>query len=204
MSNLYVRLYTGFFTHRKTLRLKATLGNDAYWIPQRIWAYAVENQPDGDFSKYTEEEIAQLIGYDGNASRMLEALLKVGFMAESPLRIHDWGEHNSFHKTFSERAKKAAGVRWAKQSPSAPSPNNEKDKGEGEGVSIASSNASSIHPVLKMSERISLEKELHRVTNEIRQLGQLDEYPNGSKKQIRLIELLKRQKTICLTLGVVA
>ena len=58
--------------------------------------------------------------------------------------------------------------------------------------------------ILKMPEQISLEKELQRVTNEIRQLGMIDEYPSGSKKQLRLIELLKRQKDLRGILGVVA
>jgi hypothetical protein len=204
MSKLYVRLYTGFFTHRKTLRLRATLGNDAYWIPPRIWAYAVENQPDGDFSKYTPEEIASLIGYNGDALSMLQALLKAGFMDDAPLRIHDWCEHNGYHKTYSERAKKAAVARWAKPLTPAPTPNKDKDKDKEREASIAPSNASSIPPVLKMSERISMEKELSRVTGEIRHMGQLSDYESGSKKWARLVELLKRQKEICKALGVVA
>ena len=200
MSKLYVRLYTGFFTHRKTLRLKAAIGTDAFWIPQRIWAYAVENQPDGDFSNYTAEEIASLIGYIGDASKMLEALLKAGFMDEAPLRIHDWGEHNSYHKTFSDRAKKAADARWAKKSPSTPSPNTEKDSGEGKGASIATSNASSIPPVI----RVSHEKELIRVGNELEKMGQLSDHDKGSKKYNRHIELTARQIELRKLLGVTA
>ena len=53
MSNLYVKVFTGFYTHRKTLRLRATLGDDAFWVPPRLWAYAVDNQPDGVFENYS-------------------------------------------------------------------------------------------------------------------------------------------------------
>jgi hypothetical protein len=32
MSRLYVKVLTGFYAHRKTLRLRAALGDDAFWI----------------------------------------------------------------------------------------------------------------------------------------------------------------------------
>lgn len=70
--------------------------------------------------------------------------------------------------------------------------------------SSSSSSPGGKPPGLKMSEQIKLEKELTRVTNEIRQLGQLSDYDPGNAKHTRLITLLKRQKEICKTLGVVA
>jgi len=204
MSNLYVRVFTGFYKHRKTLRLRATLGNDAYWIPPSLWAYAVENQPDGVFSDYSPEEIASLIGYNGDASIMLQALLKSGFMDDAPLRIHDWGEHNGYHKTYSERAKKAANARWAKPSIPGSSPDTDNDKDKERGVSIASSNATSIPPTLKMSERISYEQELKRIGKELDGLGSLSDHDRGSKKYNRHIELTTRQTELRKKLGVTA
>ncbi len=117
MSNLYIRVMTGFYTHKKTVRLKIKLGVDAYWIPPRIWAYAAENQPDGDLSAYSSEELAELIGFSSNsrcnAKAMLQALKDSGYIEENGM-IHDWAEHNGYHKSFSERAKKAANAKWAK------------------------------------------------------------------------------------------
>lgn len=110
--SLYIKLSTNFFSHVKTLRLKALIGNDAFWIPPRLWVYAAEHQPDGDISKYSAEEIASLIGYTGDAQGMLLAMLKASFLDPDPLRIHDWEEHNGFHKSFAERASKAAKARW--------------------------------------------------------------------------------------------
>ncbi len=102
--SLYIRVQNGFFTHRKTMCLRVALGNDALWIPPRLWAYAAENQPDGCFAKYPPEQIAMSIGYLGDASSMLQALLEAGFMDANPLRIHDWEQYNGFHKSFAERA----------------------------------------------------------------------------------------------------
>lgn len=111
--SLYIRLQSSFWTHRKTLRLRATIGDAAFWIPPRLWSYAADNQPDGDFTDYSPEELALLIGYSGNAQAMLQALQQARFF--DGMRIHDWGEHNGYHSTFSDRAKKAAAARWGKE-----------------------------------------------------------------------------------------
>lgn len=118
--SLYVRVVNGFYTHRKTIRLRLAIGDAAFWVPPRIWAYASENQPDGCFGKYSAEEIAMLIGYSGNASDMLQALLQAGFLDADPLRVHDWEEHNGYHVSYAERAKKAAAARWGKSPPAPP------------------------------------------------------------------------------------
>ena len=110
--SLFVRVFTNFYSHRKTARLRVRLGSDALWIPPRLWSYAADNQPDGNFEGYTAEEIAMLIGYTGDAKAMLEALLETGFMDSDPLSIHDWQAHNGYHQAYSARAKKAAKARW--------------------------------------------------------------------------------------------
>ena len=116
---------TGFYTHRKTVKLRSKIGTDANWVVPRLWAYAAENQPDGDLSGYTSEEIAEVIGCHKHAPSMLQALKDCGFVDENGM-IHDWAEHNRYHKMFSIRAKIAAEARWAKTPPTPP-----KDTGNG-------------------------------------------------------------------------
>lgn len=116
--SLYVRVFTSFWNHRKTAKLRARIGDDALWLPARLWCYAAENQPDGNFEKYSAEELAMLLGYFKDATSMLQALQEAGFM--DGMCIHDWEEHNRFHDTFASRAKKAADARW-KKGESAPS-----------------------------------------------------------------------------------
>jgi hypothetical protein len=111
--SLYVRLQSSFWTHRKTLRLRAAIGDAAFWIPPRLWSYAADNQPDGDFSDYSAEEIALLLGYPSNAQAMLKALQQARFL--DGMKIHDWQEHNGYHSTFSNRARAAATARWLKE-----------------------------------------------------------------------------------------
>lgn len=111
--SLYIKLFNNFWNHRKTVRLRASLGNDAYWIPPRLWSYASENQPDGDFSGYSPEELSMLIGYQGDATSMLKALQQALFL--DGMKIKDWDEHNEYHHTYSERAKAASKARWEKE-----------------------------------------------------------------------------------------
>ena len=110
---------TGFYTHRKTIRLASKIGPDAYWLPPRIWAYCAENQPDGDLSGYQADELAMLVAYKGDASSMLVALKDCGFMDLDGM-IHDWIEHNGYHEKYSTRAKTAAAARWSKEKSPAP------------------------------------------------------------------------------------
>ena len=113
MSNLYVRLHSSFWTHRKTLQLRRKLGDAAFWIPPRLWSFAAENAPDGDLSNYQAEDLAMLMQYSGNAQEMLQALNDAGFLQNGIIR--NWEERNSFHVTNHERAKMAAAARWSKR-----------------------------------------------------------------------------------------
>lgn len=112
--SLYIRLLSSFWNHRKTAKLRAAIGDDALWIVPRLWSYAAENQPDGDFSGYTSEELATLLGCSKHATSIRQALLEAGFMDENGT-LHDWHEHNGYHVSFAERAKKAADERWKRK-----------------------------------------------------------------------------------------
>lgn len=114
--SLFVRVDIGFYTHRKTIRLFSKIGESAFWVPPRIWAYAASQQIDGIFEQYSAAELAMLVGYNKDATSMLQALIEAGFLDPDPLRIHDWSEYNGFHAVFSARAKKAAAARWKKES----------------------------------------------------------------------------------------
>lgn len=112
--SLYIRLYTSFFSHRKTRRLRSIIGDDAFWVPPRLWAYAATNQPDGNFKDYLPEDIAAGIGYTKDAQALLEALLEAQFLDKN-MKIHDWAVHSGFHELYAARAKKAATIRWEKE-----------------------------------------------------------------------------------------
>jgi hypothetical protein len=109
---LYVKVFTAFFSNRKTIRLRVMIGDAALWLPIRLWAYAAENQQDGDFSGYSASELAMLVAYQGDAQAMLEAMQQACFL--DGMKIHGWEEYNEYHATFASRAKTAATARWEK------------------------------------------------------------------------------------------
>lgn len=147
MGGLYIRVESRFFTHRKTLHLRRLLGDAALWLPIRLWTYAAENEPSGDFGRFDAITLADALHYQGDASSMLQALLDAGFMDRDPLRVHKWAEHNAYHQTYAERAKKAAMARWSKSPLPVPLPQGtEKEKGEREQASLSIAQACLKHP----------------------------------------------------------
>lgn len=93
------------------MRLRALIGDSALWIPPRLWTYAAQNQPNGDFSSYLPSELAMLLSWQADAQALLEALQQAGFL--DGMKIHGWEERNSYHTVYAERAKKAAAARWS-------------------------------------------------------------------------------------------
>jgi hypothetical protein len=55
----------------------------------------LEYAQDGDLSQFDHAEIAEIAGWEGDASAFVEAMSKVGFLDTSPggYCIHDWGEY---------------------------------------------------------------------------------------------------------------
>jgi hypothetical protein len=101
--------------------------------------------------------------------------------------------------------KRAYRAKFHRGSPSPTPPSNTEIQKQRENSPVTSPGLSRTNPpVLKLSERISLEKELSRVTGEIRGLGQLSDHQQNSKRWMRITELLKRQKEICKTIGATA
>ena len=190
--SLYVRVMNNFYTHRKTIRLRAAIGDAAFWVPPRLWAYAAENQPDGIFKDYSATEIALLIGYLGDAKEMLKALLEARYMDSDPLRVHDWEEHNGYHSTFAKRAKTAATARWANNSVS-PAPSvqdSTRKERKGKEASIAASNASST----KLESEGNSKSQT--VTLESRQVSKVDPIQEIQKLNDALSKLSGRESRL--------
>lgn len=169
--SLFIRVNCNFFTHRKTARLRALIGDDGLWLVPRWWAYAAENQPDGNFSDYTAAELANLLQYAGDPVKMLEALLQAGFADNDPLRIHDWSDYNGFHQAFAMRARKAAAARWEKER----TKENGEDKRREEKSQAMLGAYGHLKPsgllgtpILSAVERISKEKSLERLRERIK------------------------------------
>ena len=115
MSPAYICVSCGFFSHRKTLRLVSMIGERAFFIPPRLWAYAAMNQRNGNFSDYTATDYELILGLPtGDGEQVSKALREVKFITDKG-RIHDWKFWNKFFTTSPERFKKAARERYRQE-----------------------------------------------------------------------------------------
>ncbi len=112
-----LNLDVNYFTNIKVVRLVSLLGEGAEIYPIKLWCYAAKHHTDNGFLKdYTDKEIAHLVGFKGDASSMLEAMLKVGLVEKSKtgIKIHEWEKHEGHLLAYAKRARNAARIRWEK------------------------------------------------------------------------------------------
>lgn len=65
-------------------------------VLQSIWDFTAENAMDGAIGRFTDAQIALGIEYDGDADKLIKALVESGWLDRSRshrLVIHDWSDH---------------------------------------------------------------------------------------------------------------
>lgn len=88
-----------------------------------LWAYAAENQTDGDFSdekKYPATILAKILclpyqNPEAMVARICKEMLECGFFEPGSRKLHDWAEWNGFHEEVSQKASRAAKIRWDRE-----------------------------------------------------------------------------------------
>lgn len=119
--NTDIRLLTSFKGHRKRIKLYRMLGPDAVLALIDLWLTIAQDAPDGDISKWTDEDIGIASGWAGDAAAYANALIACGWIERNEdgiFKIHDWQEHQiwaSKAKQRSEAARVAAEYRWEKR-----------------------------------------------------------------------------------------
>lgn len=103
-----------FFSHRKTMRLAAQLGDQAVTCLIRLWCYAAQHYPDtGSLKDMRDTELEHIMQWRGESGALVRTLVGVGFLdvIDSTCYIHGWGEHARHLTVYRERARKAAEAR---------------------------------------------------------------------------------------------
>lgn len=111
----YLNLDVDFFTHPKTLRLVAILGDGAIACLLRLWSYTAKHYTEsGILSGMTACELESIIGWRGESGVLMLTLTNLGFIdvVSNNCRIHGWKEHAGHLVSFKKRAKSAAYTRW--------------------------------------------------------------------------------------------
>jgi len=97
------------FDHPKFRRLARLLNLPAPWGPLGIMEalshFTAKHAPQGDIGKWSDEEIADGIGWDQDPSKLIDALVEARLFDRHPtyrLVVHDWHEHcdDSTRKTL--------------------------------------------------------------------------------------------------------
>lgn len=105
-----------FFSHKKTMRLSAQLGDQAVTCLIRLWCYVGQHYPDtgslGDMKDFEIEHISQ---WKGESGLFIRVLVSIGLIdiIDGCAHIHGWNEHAKHLIVYKERSKKAAHARWA-------------------------------------------------------------------------------------------
>jgi hypothetical protein len=61
-----------------------------------LWYGTSRNCPAGDIGRFTNEEIAVLVDWEGDPDELVNSLVETGWLDESPthrLVVHDWADH---------------------------------------------------------------------------------------------------------------
>ena len=117
-----IRIKVSWRNHRKRIKLHKLLGleGEVYWI--NLLLAVRENKPDGNLTNMDEYDIASDAGYSGDPKDFVNALIECKLLDKNKkfFKVHDWQEHNPYachSKERSEKARKAAEIRWHKRNP---------------------------------------------------------------------------------------
>jgi hypothetical protein len=116
------RVSTGFFTHKKTIRLIRKQGLEGPWYLLKLWAWAREHCPDGNLEDLSLEDIDELIGVPKQDPPFSDVLLEEDTLylisINGSYSLYNWSKHNSWAAKSAERseiARKNVQKRWDKK-----------------------------------------------------------------------------------------
>ncbi|MCA1781891.1 MAG: hypothetical protein LC679_06865 [Intrasporangiaceae bacterium] len=82
-----------------------------------LWWWALDHAPDGDVSRFDDEDIADAAMWEGDPSTLVKALIECGpgdthgFLEDGGL-LHDWDEYGGAYARRVKAGRKAAAMRW--------------------------------------------------------------------------------------------
>ena len=83
----------------KFIKLQRRLGESRRGIIgllEGLWLATAKNCPSGNIGKFTDEEIAIIVDWDGDPGELVQCLVECGWLDECDqhrLIVHDWNEH---------------------------------------------------------------------------------------------------------------
>lgn len=87
---------TELIKFRKLMRRLKESQRGIVGLLELLWCGTAKQCPQGDIGRFPDEDIAELVDWDGDPSELVEALVACGWLdrsAEHRLIVHDWHEH---------------------------------------------------------------------------------------------------------------
>lgn len=94
----WIESHEELLSHPKSKRLKRKLNvsiHEVVGILHFFWHWAIKYAEDGDITKFSSEDIADAIEFDGDADNLIQSLIESGFVDEVDGNriIHDWFDY---------------------------------------------------------------------------------------------------------------
>lgn len=83
----------------KFMRLKRRLNLSHYkavGLLESLWIITAQNAPDGNIGKFSNEDLAAMVEWEGSADELITGLIDTGWLDPCPvdrLVVHDWLDH---------------------------------------------------------------------------------------------------------------
>ena len=83
----------------KFMRLKRRLSLSHYktvGLLESLWIITAQNAPDGNIGKFSNEDLAAMVEWEGSADELIAGLVDTGWLDSCPvdrLVVHDWLDH---------------------------------------------------------------------------------------------------------------
>lgn len=184
-----------FIDHPKVKRLIARTGSDGVVCLIRLWGHVGKfHKVDGSLSEYTNDEIEQFAGWNGEKGALLQALLDVKLI-DKDLSIHDWQEHAGHLAAYQSKAKKMARAKWdaVRNAPSIAPSNTSSDASS---VQFSSMQCSSVQEVKHPATPDSEKPDYDQIRQDGIRLGQVAltrRYKGGNDDAMRLTAMIWNQ-----------
>lgn len=112
-----IRLYVGFWSHHKTVKLERRLGLEGVKALLVFWLWTAQNRPTGILAGMEQEDVEISAGWTGEAGKLFASLLELHWIddIDGVFQVHGWAENQpwaSGQEARTQKARRAAQARW--------------------------------------------------------------------------------------------
>jgi hypothetical protein len=113
---IWIKFPCAYWSDARQFRLRREIGDNALWLPARLWTFAATTAESGNLAEYGPEDLATEFGFSEGGTKMILALQAAGYL-DKKCQIVDWEELYGLPASRQSAARKGAAGRWTKRVP---------------------------------------------------------------------------------------